>query len=56
MSGYHYLTLNDCLDIHYDVIMRYGGAREHHDIGLLESAISQPQQNIFGEEVYKTVF
>ncbi len=50
-----YLTLYDCLSIHTTMISRYGGPSGVRDLGLLESAITQPQLCIYGEEIYPTV-
>ena len=42
-----FLTLEEVLEIHDDQINRYGGASGIRDLGLLESALAQPQ-TIFG--------
>ena len=38
-----FLTLEEVLEIHDDQINRYGGASGIRDLGLLESALAQPQ-------------
>ncbi|HWB14931.1 MAG TPA: type II toxin-antitoxin system death-on-curing family toxin [Vicinamibacterales bacterium] len=43
-----YLTLSEVIDLHSAVIAQTGGASGVRDIGLLESAIAQPQAT-FGE-------
>ncbi len=42
-----FLTLEEVLEIHDDQINRYGGASGIRDLGLLESALAQPQ-TVFG--------
>ena len=42
-----FLTLEEIVKIHDDQINRYGGASGIRDLGLLESALAQPQ-TIFG--------
>lgn len=42
-----FLTLEEVLEIHDDQINRYGGTSGIRDLGLLESALAQPQ-TIFG--------
>ena len=42
-----FLTLEEVLEIYDDQINRYGGASGIRDLGLLESALAQPQ-TIFG--------
>ena len=43
-----FLTLEEVLEIHDDQINRYGGASGIRDLGLLESALAQPQ-TVFGK-------
>ena len=43
MKDVEFLELNDVLAIHIDQISRYGGDASIRDMGLLESAIAQPQ-------------
>ncbi|MBI1246659.1 type II toxin-antitoxin system death-on-curing family toxin [bacterium] len=38
-----FLTLEDVLAIHVDQVSRYGGDASIRDLGLLQSAIAQPQ-------------
>lgn len=42
-----FLTLEEVIEIHHDQINRYGGNGGIRDLGLLESALAQPQ-TIFG--------
>lgn len=43
MSDIDFLSLQDVLLAHQDQIARYGGDPSVRDLGLLESAIAQPQ-------------
>lgn len=42
-----FLTIEEVLDIHLDQIARYGGDAATRDLGLLESALAQPEA-VFG--------
>lgn len=48
MPPIDFLTLEDILAIHIDQVSRYGGDASIRDMGLLESAIAQPQA-MFGD-------
>ncbi len=50
-----YLELDEALRIHECAIQRYGGSPELRDLGLLESALAQPKQTMFGEDLYPDV-
>ena len=50
-----YLTLKEVLGLHKRVIERWGGAPELRDVGMLESAIAQPQMTFGGHELYPDV-
>jgi len=43
-----FLTLDEVIEIHRDMIERYGGSPGIRDEGLLESAVAMPQAG-FGE-------
>lgn len=43
MASIEFLTLEDVLAIHVDQVSRYGGDASIRDLGLLQSAIAQPQ-------------
>lgn len=47
-----YLTLLEILEIHRRIIEQSGGALGIREIGLLESAIAQPQMTFDGIELY----
>lgn len=51
-----FLTIDDVLMLHADQIARYGGAVGVRDVGLLESAIAQPQLAFDGEPVCRDAF
>jgi death-on-curing protein len=51
VDGRLFLTLHEVLQIHASRIEKYGGAEGVRDMGLLESALAQPQAG-FGDEYY----
>lgn len=51
-----YLTAEEILLIHHQLIERYGGSHGTRDLGRVKSAALAPAQHIFGEEQYKGVF
>ena len=52
----NYLTVKDIEELHQEQIDLYGGIAGVRDINLLESAVKQIQQNIFGQELYPTLY
>lgn len=50
------LTLEQLLEIHALVIQKTGGSQGLRDLGRLESAIATQTQNVFGEDLYPTIF
>jgi death on curing protein len=50
-----FLTLIEVLELHRRVIEQSGGAFGIRDIGLLESAIAQPQMTFGGEDLYPSL-
>ncbi|MEA3349311.1 MAG: type II toxin-antitoxin system death-on-curing family toxin [Chloroflexota bacterium] len=50
-----YLTLNKVLELHRELIRKFGGSKGIRDIGALESAIAQPRMTFGGEELYPTI-
>lgn len=50
-----FLTLNEVLDIHRQLLDLYGGSKGIRDLGALESAIAQPRMTFGGEELYPTM-
>ncbi len=51
-----FLTLEEVLEIHSAQLSRFGGAAGVRDIGLLESALSQPQASFGGDYVHGDLF
>jgi death on curing protein len=47
-----YLLAKDILLIHHAVIQETGGSHGVRDMGLLESALAQPQQTFGGQDLY----
>ena len=50
-----YLTIEQVLDIHNQIMARTGGASGITNMGLLESSIAQPQMTFNGQELYATL-
>lgn len=50
MSELEYLTLEDCLGI-----ANYLGIGPIRDVGLLDSALSRPRSNAFGQDAYQSI-
>ena len=50
-----YLTLDEVLDLHRLTIEQSGGKDGVRDLGLLQSAIAQPQMTYGGVDLYPTV-
>jgi death-on-curing protein len=42
-----YLTLEETLDLHRQLIERFGGTGEVRDLGLLESALARPRSGYY---------
>ncbi len=51
-----FLTLEDVHQIHEIQLSRFGGGSGLRDVGLLESAIAQPQNSFGGEYLHPTIF
>ena len=51
-----FLTLEDVLDIHTRQLARFGGGEGMRDLGLLESALAQPQATFGGEYVHQNLW
>lgn len=49
MADALFLTLAEVIEIHADQIHRYGGQAGVRDLGLLESALAQPEASFAGE-------
>lgn len=51
-----YLTSQQILAIHDQMIKHFGGSDGIRDIGLLESAAARPQASFDGVSMYETIF
>jgi death-on-curing protein len=51
-----YLTLEEVLRLHFQVIEEYGGSHGIRDDERLKSVVLAPQQEIFGKEQYSDVY
>jgi|SRR6478672_1175229 len=51
-----FISYDSVLDIHSYLVERFGGSHGLRDEGLLESALSQPQQTFFGELLHSTIY
>ncbi len=50
-----YLTPNDVIQIHFEIVEATGGSQGLRDPGLLESAAVRPQSTFGGEDLYPTL-
>lgn len=55
MTTIHYLKLSHVIAMHRVLIEKYGGLDGIRDRGLLESAIAQPEQSVFGEDLFPDI-
>ena len=51
-----YITLEQVLQLHAMVLLKDGGSEGVRDIGRLESAVASQYQEVFGEELYPTIY
>jgi death-on-curing protein len=51
-----FLTLAEVIDVHGDQIRRYGGQTGLRDLGLLESALAQPQASFGGKWLHEDLY
>ncbi len=47
-----FLTVEEVLYIHFQMIERFGGLHGVRDIGGLESAVARPHTTVFGRDAY----
>ncbi len=50
-----YLTLAELLELHRRIIEQSGGANGIRELGLVESALAQPQMSFGGVDLYPTL-
>jgi death on curing protein len=51
-----FLTLAEAIEIHTDQIHRYGGQSGVRDLGLLESALAQPEASFAGKWLHGDIY
>ena len=51
-----FITLEDALEFHHQMIFQFGGSHGIRDLGLLMSAIEIPQATFGGEYLHPTLF
>ena len=51
-----YLTLEEILRLHFQVIEDFGGSHGVRDEGRLESVAKAPAQNVFSKDQYLTIY
>jgi death-on-curing protein len=51
-----YISLEEILRLHFQVIEDFGGSHGVRDEGRLKSVVQAPKQEVFGEEQYKTLY
>ncbi|HET6576705.1 MAG TPA: type II toxin-antitoxin system death-on-curing family toxin [Gemmatimonadales bacterium] len=51
-----FLTVEDVLGIHAEVIAEFGGEGALRDLGLLQSAVAMPQQTFGGQFLHDSLF
>ncbi len=51
-----FLSLDEVIEIHQDMIERYGGSAGIRDMGLLQSAVAVPQASFGGEFLHTDLF
>lgn len=51
-----FLTIEEVIQIHDELVSEYGGLHGIRDMGLLVSAIEMPKATMFGECLHESVF
>jgi len=51
-----FLTLAEVIEVHVDQIRRYGGQAGLRDLGLLQSALAQPQASLAGQWLHNDLY
>lgn len=51
-----FLTVEEVIQIHDDLVSQYGGLQGIRDMGLLVSAIEMPKATMFGEPLHESLF
>jgi death on curing protein len=50
-----FLTMEQVIDFHAEILKEFGGAQGIRDIGLLISAIEMPKTALFGEFLHTSI-
>jgi len=50
-----YLTPQNVIQVHYEIVKETGGLQGLRDLGLLESALARPMQTFGGQDLYITL-
>ena len=50
-----FLTPQNVIQIHYEIVAETGGLQGLRDLGLLESALARPRQTFGGQDLYETL-
>jgi len=51
-----YMTLEEILRLHFQLIEDFGGSHGVRDTGRLKSVVQAPKQSVFGEEQYPSLY
>lgn len=51
-----FLTVEEVIRIHHELVSEYGGLHGIRDIGLLISAIEMPKAAMFGEYLHESIY
>ena len=51
-----YLSLEQIIELHDDLIKKFGGLIGIRERGLLESAVAAPMMAVFREKLHKTIY
>ena len=55
MANFRYLTSQNVIQIHFEIVEQTGGLQGIRDVGLLESAVERPKATFGGEDLYPTL-
>ena len=56
MASFQFLSVQDVLEIHSELILAYGGAQEIRDQNALESAVAHVEATFQGEFLHSDIF
>jgi|SRR5579862_2553003 len=51
-----FITLQEMIEDHAEIVTKYGGMQGIRDMGLLASALDMPKATMFGEYLHPTIF